>query len=310
MARCSIPGIPGIAFCLCVAINTNETLATSWYSFRPKMMRVSHFTRVIASPFTKRSFSIALPSVIVEKKGFVTTIIINRPDVKNAIDFECAELLAQAVTNFENDETARVAVLCGTDTFCSGADLRAISTGKFNRLENDGNAPLGPSRFQLSKPVVAAVSGHAVAGGMELALLCDMRVMEEDAIFGVFCRRWGVPLIDGGSVRLPRLIGLSRAMDLILTGRPVDASEALHIGLANRVVPKGEARKAAQLLAEQIASFPQECMLADRKSAYQQHSLSIPEALKQEFVGGKPIAQHKLMDGINRFLSKEYKKEQ
>jgi enoyl-CoA hydratase len=246
--------------------------------------------------------------VLIEKNGFVTTIILNRPHVKNAVDFECAERLAEAFREFESDENARVAVLFGGESFCAGADLKAIGSGTFNRLEDHGDAPLGPSRMELSKPMIAAVAGHAVAGGMELALLCDMRVMEEDAIFGVFCRRWGVPLIDGGSVRLPRLIGLSRAMDLILTGRAVESAEALQMGLANRVVSKGQARQAAEDLARQIGAFPQECMLADRQSAYRQHHLSVPEALKQEFRGGKPIAQNKLLDGINKFLSKEYKK--
>ena len=259
----------------------------------------------------KRQFSAAnLPSVLVEKNGFVTTFSLNRPACKNAIDFECAELLAEKMKEFEEDEEARVGVLCGVDTFCSGADLKAIGNGTFNRLEDYGNAPLGPSRMELSKPIIAAVSGYAVAGGLELALWCDMRVMEEDAIFGVFCRRFGVPLIDGGTVRLPRLIGLSRAMDLILTGRPVDATEALHIGLANRVVPKGQARSAAEELAHTIAAFPQECMLADRHSAYRQHNLSVHDALKQEFRGGKPIAQDKLLDGISRFLSKDCKQQQ
>lgn len=246
--------------------------------------------------------------VLVEKNGCVMTIILNRPLVKNAIDFECAELLAEKVNEFEGDDSIKIGVLCGIEGFCAGADLKAIGSGTFNRLEDHGNAPLGPSRFELSKPMIAAVSGHAVAGGMELALWCDMRVMEEDAIFGVFCRRWGVPLIDGGSVRLPRLIGLSRAMDLILTGRAVDSTEALAIGLANRVVPRGQARKAAEELALLISSFPQECLLADRRSAYRQHHLSVKDALQQEFAGGKPIAQNKLLDGINKFLSKEYKK--
>jgi enoyl-CoA hydratase len=246
-------------------------------------------------------------SVLVEKSGCVTTIVINRPHVKNAVDFECAARLEEAFRAFEDDENARVAVLYGGETFCSGADLKAIGSGTFNRLEDYGPGPMGPSRMEISKPVVAAVSGFAVAGGLELALLCDMRVMEEDATFGVFCRRFGVPLIDGGTVRLPRLIGLSRAMDMILTGRPVDAEEALQIGLANRVVPKGQSRQAAEELARQIGSFPQECMLADRHSAYRQHDMSVQDALKQEFKGGKPIAQNKLMDGISRFLNKEYK---
>ena len=264
--------------------------------------------RVPSIKLVVKRFVSSQPPVLVERNGCVSTIILNRPLVKNAIDFECAELLAQKIREFESDESIKVGVLWGVEGFCAGADLKAIGSGTFNRLEDDGDAPLGPSRFELSKPMIAAVSGHALAGGMELALWCDMRIMEDDAIFGVFCRRWGVPLIDGGSVRLPRLIGLSRAMDLILTGRAVDSTEALGIGLANRVVPKGQARKAAEELAHLIASFPQECMLADRKSAYRQHNLSVQEALKQEFAGGKPIAQHNLTDGINKFLSKDYKK--
>ena len=275
-----------------------------------KLLKFRNSLKNISGLVHHRALTCAHPdkSVIIEKNGYVTTIILNRPIVKNAIDFECAEQLSVAFREFDEDENARVGVLYGGETFCAGADLKAIGSGNFNRLEDHGDAPLGPSRMELSKPMIAAVSGFAVAGGMELALLCDMRVMEEDAIFGVFCRRWGVPLIDGGTVRLPRLIGLSRAMDLILTGRAVDSTEALQIGLANRVVPKGQARSAAEELARLIGSFPQDCLLADRKSAYRQHNMTVQEGLRQEFKGGKPIAQDKLLDGIHRFLKKEYKK--
>ena len=247
--------------------------------------------------------------IYAENTGFVRTIIINRPERKNAIDSECADLLAKAFRDFDGDESVRVGVLYGVGSFCSGADLKQIGMGQGNRLSDTGDAPLGPSRYQLSKPMIAAVSGHAVAGGLELALLCDLRVVEENAIFGVFCRRWGVPLIDGGTVRLPRLIGLSRAMDLILTGREVRSTEALAIGLANRVVPDGTGRSAAEKLAHELAAFPQECMLADRKSAYQQHNLPIADALKNEFAGGKPIAMDKIAAGVARFNSKAYKKD-
>lgn len=277
-----------------------------YVAMKPVLRRIHLTTKLV---LCRKFTGINQQSVVVEKSGYVTTIILNRPLVKNAVDFECAQRLEEAFRNFAEDENARVAVLYGgNETFCAGADLKAIGGGKFNRLEDDGAGPMGPSRMEISKPVIAAISGFAVAGGLELALLCDMRVVEEDAIFGVFCRRFGVPLIDGGTVRLPRLIGLSRAMDLILTGRPVDATEALQMGLANRVVPKGQSRQAAEELARLIGAFPQECMLADRLSAYRQHDLSVQDALRLEFKGGKPIAQNKLQDGISRFLSKEYKK--
>src|SRR5688572_17074155 len=182
-------------------------------------------------------------AVTVEKKGPITTVILGRPEVKNAVDRATAEALAQAFRDFEADSGALCAVLWGAGgTFCAGADLKAIASGSPNRLEPEGDGPMGPSKMVLSKPVIAAIAGHAVAGGLELALWCDLRVVEEDAVLGVFCRRWGVPLIDGGTVRLPRLIGLSRALDLILTGRAVGASEALAMGLANRVVKTGTAR--------------------------------------------------------------------
>ena len=219
-----------------------------------------------------------------EKNGPVTTIIINRPEVRNAVDGETAQALADAFRAFENDPDARVAVLTGAGGFfCAGADLKGFGEGRGNRMSPEGDGPMGPSRMRFSKPVIAAVNGYAVAGGLELALLCDLRVMEEDAVFGVFCRRWGVPLIDGGTVRLPRLIGMSRALDLILTGRPVHAEEAQAMGLANRVVKKGNARKEAEKLASQIAHFPWNCVLSDRRSAYEGASLSFDRAMAHEF---------------------------
>jgi enoyl-CoA hydratase len=242
-----------------------------------------------------------------KRNGSIATIIINRPDHRNAIDKDTASSLIDMVREFEHDATLKVAVLFGEGgNFCAGADLKAIAEGYPNRLEEDGDAPLGPSRMMLSKPIIAAVSGYAVAGGMELALWCDMRVVEETATFGIFCRQFGVPLIDGGTVRLPRLIGLSRAIDLILTGRAVDAKEAYDIGLANRLVPQGQARAAAELLAQQISNFPQECMLADRRSAYEQHNLSISEALKNEFVGSVKMTKDKIQDGAVKFSKKDY----
>ncbi len=230
-------------------------------------------------------------SVTIEKNGPVTTIILSRPNVRNAVDRPTAEAL--------------VGVFFGDNgTFCAGADLKAIADGtRANRLEPDGDGPMGPSRMLLSKPVIAAVSGYAVAGGLELALWCDLRVMEEDAIFGVFCRRWGVPLIDGGTVRLPRLIGLSHALDLILTGRPVDATEALQMGLANRVVPTGTARQAAETLAQELAQFPQLCMRTDRMSAYQQADLALADAMQQEFAAGIKVVWQEGVKGAGRFAA-------
>jgi enoyl-CoA hydratase len=220
-----------------------------------------------------------------EKNGFVTTIVLDRPEVRNAVDRTTAQALADAFRAFDLDDEARVAVLFGEGgTFCAGADLGAFARGKdTNVLSADGDAPMGPSRILLSKPIIAAVAGHAVAGGLELALLCDLRVVEEDAVFGVFCRRFGVPLIDGGTVRLPRLIGLSRALDLILTGRAVRADEALAMGLANRVVPNGTSRQAAEALAAEITRFPQATMRGDRESAYASLDLPLEEALANEF---------------------------
>lgn len=259
------------------------------------------------------SSSNASPRVLYEKEGAIATITINRSVVKNAVDRDTAAELADRLREFDADSEIKAGVLVGRGgTFCAGADLKAIHDGKYNRLEDEGDAPMGPSRFELSKPLIAAISGFAVAGGLELACLCDLRVMEEDAVMGVFCRRWGVPLIDGGTVRLPMLIGLSRAMDLVLTGRPVTAQEALTIGLANRVVGKGQALTAAQTLAREIIAHPYECMLADRKSlydaAFDHHATSFQDKMRNEFVRGKPIAQHLLRDGVRRFVQRKEEK--
>ncbi|HYO70384.1 MAG TPA: crotonase/enoyl-CoA hydratase family protein [Archangium sp.] len=241
-------------------------------------------------------------SVRIEKQGSVTTVILHRPEVRNAVDGPTAEALAAAFREFEADDEARVGVLAGEGgTFCAGADLKAVAEGRLPHLAPEGEGPMGPSRMVLSKPVIAAISGHAVAGGLELALWCDLRVAEEDAVLGVFCRRWGVPLIDGGTVRLPRLIGLSRALDLILTGRPVPAQEALGMGLVHRVVPRGGAREAAEQLAREIAAFPQACMNADRRSAYEQAGLPLEQALLQEFQRGVQVLEKESLPGAKRF---------
>jgi enoyl-CoA hydratase len=234
-------------------------------------------------------------AVRVERDGPVTTVILSRPERRNAVDRPTADALAEAFVAFEHDAAASVAVLWGEGgTFCAGADLKAIAEGKGNRIAPPAegfdslaaDAPMGPTRMRLSKPVIAAIAGHAVAGGLELALWCDLRVAEEDAVFGVFCRRWGVPLIDGGTVRLPRLIGESRALDMILTGRPVGAQEALTMGLANRVVPRGQARVEAERIAREIGRFPQVCLCNDRRSLYEQYGRDLPEALSHEFALG------------------------
>ena len=239
--------------------------------------------------------------VRVEKNGAVTTVILSRPEVRNAVDRAHADALADAFRAFEADDGANVAVLFGEGgNFCAGADLKAMSAGQPNRVEPEGDAPMGPTRFLLRKPVVAAIAGYAVAGGLELACWCDLRVVEEDAVLGVFCRRWGVPLIDGGTVRLPRLIGLSRALDLILTGRPVPAAEAQAMGLANRVVPRGQARAAAEALAAELAALPQLCLRNDRLSAYEQAAMTLPEALDNEFRHGWTSLAH-AAEGVDRF---------
>jgi enoyl-CoA hydratase len=251
--------------------------------------------------------------VRIEKRDAVTVVTLDRPDVRNAVDAQTARALHEAFLAFEADQTARVAVFHGEHGhFCAGWDLQAgakLGGASFDHLDfdtADGQAlgPMGPSRLLLSKPVIAAVSGAAVAGGMELALWCDMRVMDEDAYFGVYCRRFGVPLIDGGTVRLPRLVGMGHAMDLILTGRKVEAAEALQMGLANRVVPKGGAKQAAIELAQQLAKFPQATMLADRMNAYEQWGKALPQALHAEWERSKPCIADGI-EGAARFASGE-----
>ncbi|WP_144205971.1 crotonase/enoyl-CoA hydratase family protein [Mycobacterium tilburgii] len=242
-------------------------------------------------------------AVRVERKGPVTTVILNRPEARNAVNGPAAIALYAAFEKFERDDSASVAVLWGEGgTFCAGADLKAFGTPQANELHRTGPGPMGPSRMVLSKPVIAAVSGYAVAGGLELAIWCDLRVAEEDAVFGVFCRRWGVPLIDGGTVRLPRLIGQSRALDLILTGREVKADEALAMGLANRVVSKGQARQAAEQLAAELAALPQQCLRADRLSALHQWGLPESAAIHQEFVSIAKVAAE-ASEGAGRFAA-------
>jgi enoyl-CoA hydratase/carnithine racemase len=244
-------------------------------------------------------------SVTIERDGSVATIVIDRPEARNAVDGPTARALADAFREVEADDALRVAVLWGRGgTFCAGADLKALGSARGNRLEADGDGPMGPTRMALTKPSIAAVAGHAVAGGLELALLCDLRVAEETAIFGVFCRRWGVPLVDGGTVRLPRLIGLARALDLILTGRPVDAHEAERIGLANRVVPIGRAREEAEALAREIAAFPPRCVVSDRRSAYESLGLDLPGALANEYALGRAtLDSGESLEGARRFAS-------
>jgi enoyl-CoA hydratase len=244
-------------------------------------------------------------AVRVERTGAVSTIVLDRPERRNAVDGATAQQLADAFRAFDADPAAGVAVLWGAGgTFCAGADLRAIATATGNRLRPHGDGPMGPTRMLLSKPTIAAVSGHAVAGGLELALWCDLRVVEEDAVMGVFCRRWGVPLVDGGTVRLPRLIGLSRALDLILTGRPVDAREAERIGLANRVVPTGQSRVAAEALAAEIAAFPARCLVSDRRSAYESVGVDLQAALAREFELGKAtVDSGESQQGAARFTA-------
>jgi enoyl-CoA hydratase len=243
--------------------------------------------------------------VRVEKNGPVTTVVLDRPERRNAVDRASADALAEAFRAFDADDDASVAVLWGAGgTFCAGADLQAIAAGAPNRLEPTGDGPMGPSRMQLSKPVIAAIAGHAVAGGLELALWCDLRVAESDAVLGVFCRRWGVPLIDGGNVRLPQVVGLGRALDLILTGRAVAADEALAMGLVNRIVPAGSAREAAEELAAQIAVFPQACVRSDRRAVYAALGGTVEAGMSSEYDLGVAV----LIDsapGVDRFASGE-----
>jgi enoyl-CoA hydratase len=255
------------------------------------------------------------PAVRVERDGPVTTVILSRPEVRNAVDRATAGALAGAFLAFERDPDAAVGVLFGDHgAFCAGADLKAVSAGRGNRVVPPGtgeafdplaaDGPMGCSRMRLSKPVIAAVAGHAVAGGLELALWCDLRVVEEDAVFGVFCRRWGVPLIDGGTIRLPRIVGHGRALDLILTGRAVGAQEALAMGLASRVVPRGQARAEAEALAHEIARFPQTCLRADRRSACEQWDLAFDAALANEYrLGMEAIASGEALAGAARFAA-------
>ncbi|HEV7211180.1 MAG TPA: crotonase/enoyl-CoA hydratase family protein [Blastococcus sp.] len=243
-------------------------------------------------------------AVTVERDGPVTTVRLSRPHARNAVDGVTAAALADAFRAFDADPGASVAVLHGEGgTFCAGADLRAVGTAAGNRTEPDGDGPMGPTRLRLSKPVIAAIAGHAVAGGLELALWCDLRVADETAVLGVYCRRWGVPLIDGGTVRLPRLIGASRAMDLILTGRSVDAAEALQIGLVNRVVPPGRALEEAQALAARIAAFPQTCLRGDRASLLEQDGLDEEAAVANEFRHGMISLTEDGLSGAPRFAA-------
>jgi enoyl-CoA hydratase len=240
-------------------------------------------------------------SVRVERDGPVMTVLLSRPGRRNAVDGATADALAQAFREFDGDDDVAVAILHGEGgVFCAGADLKEVGTPAGNRVSADGDGPMGPTRVRLSKPVIAAVAGYAVAGGLELALWCDLRVAEEGAVFGVFCRRWGVPLIDGGTVRLPRLIGVSRAMDMILTGRGVPADEALAMGLVNRVVPDGESLHAARALARELAALPQTCLRRDRLSLLEQEGLDEPAALVNEFGHGLRSLQD-VQAGLQRF---------
>ncbi len=246
-----------------------------------------------------------MAAVEFEVEGEIAVVTINRPEVKNAVNRPTAEALAAAFRRFDADESLAVAVLTGAGgTFCAGADLKAVATGQGNRVTPDGDGPLGCTRMLLSKPVIAAVEGYAVAGGIELALWCDLRVAARDATFGVYCRRFGVPLVDGGTIRLPRLIGMSRALDMILTGRGVSGEEAFAIGLANRVVEPGKALQAAKELARQLAAFPQRCLRSDRMSAYEGFTMPLADALSNEYRHGiATIESGETRAGAERFAS-------
>jgi len=244
-------------------------------------------------------------AIRLERSDAVATIVMDRAEARNAVDGAAARALAEAFREFEDDDDLRVAVLWGAGgVFCAGADLKVRGTELGLRLRPEGDGPLGPSRMAFSKPTIAAVEGYAVAGGLELALMCDLRVASENAVFGVFCRRWGVPLIDGGTVRLPRLVGLSRALDMILTGRAVGAQEALAFGLANRVVAVGYAREGAEALARTIAGFPPRCVRSDRRSAWKGLDLPLPAALANEFALGKAtVDSGESQEGARRFAA-------
>jgi enoyl-CoA hydratase len=239
------------------------------------------------------------------KEGPIAVVTIDRPEVRNAVNREAAAQLAESFRAFDADDTLAVAILTGAHgTFCAGADLKAVATGGGNRTANTGDGPMGPTRLRLSKPVIAAVEGFAVAGGLELSLWCDMRVAADDAVFGVYCRRWGVPLVDGGTVRLPRLIGESHAMDMILTGRGVSGEEARLIGLANRIVPKGKALESAKELAMQLAAFPQRCMRSDRLSALEQWDSDFEAAMRNETIRGRQVINSgETREGAARFAA-------
>jgi enoyl-CoA hydratase len=243
-------------------------------------------------------------SVTVDREGPVATVVLHRPDARNAVDGPTAAALVDAMRTLDDDADVGVVVLFGEGgTFCAGADLKAIGTERGNAVTEDGDGPMGPTRLRMSKPVIAAVAGAAVAGGLELAIWCDLRVVEETAYFGVFCRRWGVPLIDGGTVRLPRLIGTSRALDMVLTGRRVDAAEALAFGLANRVVPAGDARPAAEALARELAAFPQATLRGDRASVLEQEGLEESDAMRGELAHGIASLQADGLAGPARFAA-------
>ena len=244
-----------------------------------------------------------MSNVRFEREGPVAVVTIDRPHVRNAVDFSTAAALAEAFRRFDADEELCAAVLTGAGgTFCAGADLKAASEGRGNRVDDDGDGPMGPTRMLLAKPVIAAVEGYAVAGGLELALWCDLRVAARDAVFGVYCRRWGVPLIDGGTIRLPRLIGQSHALDLILTGRGVSGDEALRMGLANRLADQGRSLEVALALAKDLARFPQRCLRGDRRSAIEQWGLELPAALRHETrIGLEVIRSGETLEGAVRF---------
>jgi len=247
-----------------------------------------------------------MDEVSVERDGPVTTVVLHRPQARNAVDGPTAQALADAFRAFDSDEDASVAVLYGAGgTFCAGADLKGIGTERSNRVEETGDGPMGPTRMRLGKPVLAAIEGYAVAGGLELALWCDLRVAAEDARLGVFCRRWGVPLIDGGTVRLPRLVGTGRALDLVLTGREVDAEEAHRIGLVDRVVPAGRARERAEALAHELSALPQVCLREDRLSVLEQEGMGEEEAMRNELRHGLTSLRSGALEGVQRFAAGE-----